>query len=110
MASGRVVKEQLALHVRGSGSEQWRVVEDMSVGDGDVEQSVVVVVEKRDAEADERQRLEPDAALGGGMREQASVETAIERVHVEIEVRDGEIEPTGAVVVAGVGARAGARA
>src|SRR5262249_15780355 len=59
----RVAKEQLALHVGRPGTKKRRVVEDVAVRNGDVELSVVVLVEERDAKADERQRRETDAAL-----------------------------------------------
>ena len=75
----------------------------------DVELRVVIEIQGRDAEADEGQRRESDAALRRGVSEQAALEAAIERVPLEIEVGDHQIQSPVTVEVASIDAHAGAR-
>src|SRR6185436_720664 len=61
-----VAEEQLALAVGGAGTKLRGVLQDVAVGDRDVEQPVVVVVEEADAEADEWQGRVADPAFDRG--------------------------------------------
>src|SRR5690349_11841274 len=99
----------MTLRVRRAGSELRRVVEDVSGCDRDIESSVVVEIEEAHAESDERQRRKSDAALAGRVAEQAALETAVDAVHLEIEVGDDEVEHAVTVVVSGIDAHARTR-
>ena len=93
----------------GAGAEERRVVDDVAVDDRQIQVAVVVEVEERDAEADERQRGRPEAALHRGVGEDAAAVVAEQAVRLELVVGHDEIEPSVAVVVGELGAHAGAR-
>ena len=105
-----VAEELVGLRVRGGGVEELHVVQRMPVGDEDVQEPVVVVVEKGGAPADIGQRRASEARPHRLPGEQAVSLVAVEAGGLAVEVGDHEVEEAVVVVVAEVGPHAGLRA